>query len=188
MTENTSPTATISAKLPRGNGLTRAVEVLHDQRGVLVPFIGYIRVDESGEDLNDVLKIKTSIQRLELCVGELERDAKDLIARASHAANSYPGQMTLMAEPGTAAAKAEERDRYIGYLREWQKEQDPPLSDADAAVRWNDFGGGNYGPLTKAAPAYLLEFLLDIGALPDKPDDLPPLADDDPDDDTAGAA
>lgn len=167
MTDNTSPVATVKAKLPKGNGLTRAVEQLHGHNGALIPFIGYLEVEESGEDKNEVLKIKTSIARLELCQGELERDAKDLIARASHAANSYPGQMTLLAEPGTAAAKAEERDRYIGYLREWQKEQDPPLSDADAGQRWNDFGGGNYGALTKAAPAYLLEFLLDIGALPD---------------------
>lgn len=186
MTENTSPSATLSAKLPRGNGLTRAVESLHSQRGTLVPFIGYLRVDETGEDLNDALKIKTSIQRLELCVGDIERDAKDLIARASYAANAYPGQMTLMAAPGTAAALAEDRDRYIGYLREWQKEQDPPISDADAAQQWNDFGGGNYGTLDQAAPAYLREFLLSVGALPDdpaKPDVEPPFSDDDADDD-----
>lgn len=169
MTDHTSPVATLAGKLPKGNGLTRAVESLHGHNGALVPFIGYLEVEESGEDKNEVLKIRTSIARLELCRGDLERDAKDLIARASHAANSHPGQMTLMAEPGTAAAKAEERDRYIGYLREWQKEQDPPLSDADAAVRWTDFAGGNYGSLDQAAPAYLREFLLSIGALPDDP-------------------
>lgn len=186
MTDSTSPVATLTAKLPKGNGLTRAAAELHGQKGALVPFIGYLRVEEVGEDLNDVLKVKTTIQRLELCVGELDRDAKDLIARASYAANSYPGQMALMAAPGTAAALAEDRDRYIGYLREWQKEQEPPVSDADAAQQWNDFGGGNYGTLDQAAPAYLREFLLSVGALPDdpaKPDVDPPFSDDGEDDD-----
>lgn len=201
MTDNTSPVATLAARLPKGNGLTRAVEQLHGNNGALIPFIGYLEVEESGEDKNEVLKIKTSIARLELCQGDLERDAKDLLARASHAANSHPGQMTLMAEPGTAAAKAEERDRYIGYLREWQAEQDPAVSDADAGVLWNNFAGGHYGELDTAEPAFLREFLLNLGALPDQkagddaePDNVlrPPFAEagqpeDEPDDDAADA-
>lgn len=168
MTDNTSPVATLAARLPKGNGLTRAVEQLHGNNGALIPFIGYLEVEESGEDKNEVLKIRTSIARLELCQGDLERDAKDLLARASHAANSHPGQMTLMAEPGTAAAKAEERDRYVGYLREWQAEQTPPVSDADAGEQWNNFAGGHYGELDTAEPAFLREFLLNLGALPDQ--------------------
>lgn len=170
MTDNTSPVATLAARLPKGNGLTRAVERLHGNNGALVPFIGFIEVEESGEDKNQVLKIRTSIARLELCTGELERDAKDLIARASYRANTHgdDGTAALFPEPGTAAAKAEDRTRYIGYLREWQKEQDPAVSDADAAVLWNNFAGGHYGALDQAAPEYVREFLLNIGALPDE--------------------
>lgn len=168
MTDNTSPVATLAASLPKGNGLTRAAGELHKRKGALVPFIGYLRVEEVGEDLNDVLKVKTTIQRLELCTGELERDAKSLVARASFQANSHPGQLALMAEPGTIAAKAEERDRYVGYLREWQTEQDPPMSDADAGQLWHNFSGGHYGPLDQAAPEFVREFLLEHGALPDE--------------------
>lgn len=168
MTDNTSPVARLAASLPKGNGLTRAAGDLFARKGALVPIVGYIRVEEVAEDLNDVRKVLTTIQRLELCTGELERDAKSLVARASFQANNHPGQMALMAEPGTAAARAEDRDRYIRFLREWQTEQDPPMSDADAATLWHNFSGGHYGALDQAAPEFIREFLLEHGALPDE--------------------
>jgi hypothetical protein len=168
MTDSTSPVARLAASLPKGNGLTRAAGDLYSRKGALVPFIGYVRVEEVAEDLNDVRKVLLTIQRLELCTGELERDAKSLVARASFQANNHPGQMTLMVEPRTAAAIAEDRDRYIRFLREWQKEQDPQVSDADAAQLWHSFSGGHYGALDQAAPAYLREFLLERGILPDE--------------------
>lgn len=191
MTDNTSPIATLHAKLPKGNGLTRAVPALFEQRGALVPFIGLMKVEETGLDASDVQHLKGSIARFELCIGDLDRDGKDLLARAAYAANAYPGQGALFAEPGTAAALAEDRERHIGYLREWQKEQDPPVSDADAADQWANFSGGEYGALDKAHPAHLREFLLSVGALKDEPvgsgADEPPFSDvdetgdDDPD-------
>lgn len=184
---DTSPVASLTKSLPKGNGLTRAVPTLFDQRGALVPFIGLMKVEECGLDADDVQHLKGTIARFELCMGDLDRDGKDLLARAAYAANAYPGQGALFAEPGTAAALAEDRDRYIGYYREWQKEQTPPVSDADAAQQWHDFSGGQYGPLDKTNPAYLLEFLLSIGALPDetKPDSEPE-PDPEPDDNAAG--
>lgn len=184
MTDNTSPVASLRAKLPKGNGLTRAVPALFEQRGALVPFVGLMKVEETGLDADDVQHLAGSIARFELCMGDLERDGRDLLARAAYAANAYPGQGTLFAEPGTAAALAEDRDRHIGYLREWQKEQDPPLSDADAGERWTNFSGGLYGALDQAHPAHLREFLLSIGALPDEPIDDEPTDDNrDPSDD-----
>lgn len=165
---NTSPVAKLTAGLPKGHGLARAVPTLFEQRGALVPFIGLMKVEECGLDADDVQHLRGSIARFEMCMGDLERDGKDLLARAAYAANAYPGQMTLMAAPGTVAALAEDRDRHIGYLREWQKEQDPPVSDADAAKQWADFSGGFYNALDQAHPAHLREFLLNIGALKDE--------------------
>lgn len=167
MTESTSPVASLNKGLPKGNGLTRAVPTLFNQRGALVPFVGLMKVKETGLDDDDVQHLKGTIARFELCMGDLERDGKDLLARAAYAANTYPGQGALFAEPGTVAALAEDRDRHIGYLREWQKEQDPPVSDADAAKRWTDFSGGFYNALDQAHPAHLREFLFSIGALTD---------------------
>lgn len=168
MTDNTSPVATLAGRLPKGNGLTRAVERLHGQNGALVPFIGFLEIDESGEDKNDVLKIRTSIARLELCTGELEREAKDLLARATTAANQYGGQQQLFADPGTEAEEQEQRDQLLGFLREWQAEQKPPLDDQAAADRWKSFHGGHYDARPEAAKAvHLREFLMSIGALAD---------------------
>lgn len=190
MSDNTSPVATLAARLPKGNGLTRAAGDLHAQKGALVPFIGYLQVEEVGEDMNDVLKVKTTIQRLELCFGDLHRDAKDLIARAAYQANSHGGQGQLFAEPGSLAAQEEDRQRYLGFLKEWQAESD--LSDADVGEQWTNFHDGSYGPsITEANPAYLLEFLKTVGALPDEDTSSVPAvefssAGDPNDDDTAG--
>ena len=165
MTDNTSPVATLAARLPKGNGLTRAVERLHGHNGTLVPFIGYIEVEESGEDKNEVLKIKTSIARLELCFGPLAADAKDLLARASEAATSRGGQQTLFADDGDFEA---ERARILEVLEEWQNEQDPPVTSEVLEAKWQSWHGGHYDArLDHGAPAHLREFAISVGALAD---------------------
>jgi hypothetical protein len=169
LTDNTSPVATLAAKLPKGNGLTRAVERLHGNNGAIVPFIGFIEVEESGEDKNDVLKIKTSIARLELCFGELEREAKDLLARASEAATSREGQQALFADDADFEAK---RQEVLGFLHEWAVEQwpdaDGPQRDERLAEKWQSWHGGHYDARPEAgAPAHLREFAISIGALAD---------------------
>lgn len=169
MTDNTSPVATLAAKLPKGNGLTRAVERLHGHNGTLVPFIGFIEVEESGEDKNEVLKIRTSIARLELCFGELERDAKDLLARASEAATSRQGQQALFADDADFEAQ---RAEVLGYLEEWQNEQDPPVTSELLEAKWQSWHGGHYDArLDHGAPAHLREFAISIGALADSTPD-----------------
>lgn len=179
MTDYTSPVAKLAAGLPKGNGLARAVPVLFEQRGTLVPFVGLMRVEETGLDADDVQHLKGSIARFELCLGALEHDGKGLLARATTAANEYAGQQTLFAEPGSEEQEQEKRDELLGYLREWQAEQTPPLTDDEAADRWNSFHGGFYDARPEAAKAiHLREFLMSIGALADSPTvDGPALAD-----------
>jgi hypothetical protein len=165
LTDNTSPVATLAARLPKGNGLTRAVERLHGRNGTLVPFIGFIEVEESGEDKNEVLKIKTSIARLELCFGDLERDAKDLLARASEAATSRSGQQVLFADDGDFEAQ---RRSVLADLAEWAGEQDPPVTDELLEAKWQSWHGGHYDArLDHGAPAHLREFAISVGAIAD---------------------
>lgn len=168
MTDHTSPVAKLAAGLPKGNGLTRAVPVLFEQRGALVPFIGLMRVEESGLDADDVQHLKGSIARFELCLNDLEHDAKGLLARATTAANEYGGQQQLFADPGSQAELEEQRDLLLTFLREWQAEQKPPLDDEAAAEKWNSWHGGFYDARPEAAaPVHLREFLMSIGALAD---------------------
>ncbi len=171
MTDNTSPVATLTARLPKGNGLTRAVPTLFEQRGALVPFIGFMRVEECGLDADDVQHLKGSIARFELCMGELDHDAKSLLARATTAANTYGGQQVLFAEPGEQEELQAQRDLLLKFLREWQAEQKPAVSDTQAADRWNSWHGGHYDARPEAAaPLHLREFLLSIGALAEDDD------------------
>jgi hypothetical protein len=165
LTDNTSPVAKLAAALPKGNGLARAVPLLFEQRGALVPFVGLMRVEESGLDADDVQHLKGSIARFELCLGALERDGRDLLGRCSQAATSREGQQALFADDADFEAQ---RTEAIGYLREWAAEQNPPLDDDTLEERWQSFHGGHYDArLEHGAPAHLREFAISIGALAD---------------------
>lgn len=185
MTDNTSPVAKLLATLPKGNGFARAVPQLFEQRGALVPFVGLMRIEESGLDADDREHVKGSISRFELCLGPLERDGRDLLTRASTDATSRGGQQALFADDADFEAR---RTEVIGYLREWQAEQTPALTDEQLEDRWQSFHGGHYDSrLEHGAPAHLREFAMTIGALADddepEPDPDAHRDDEDPDDD-----
>jgi hypothetical protein len=170
VTDHTSPVAKLAAALPKGNGLSRAVPMLFDQRGALVPFVGLLRVEESGLDADDVQHLRASIARFELCLGALERDGRELLGRCSEAATSREGQQALFADDADFESQ---RAEAIGYLREWASEHKPPLDDDALEERWQSFHGGHYDARLKhGAPAHLREFAISIGALADtEPDD-----------------
>lgn len=69
----------------------------------------------------------------------------------------------------------ERRAEVLGYLSEWQLEQDPVVGDEQLEERWQSFHGGNYDArLSKGAPLHLREFAISVGALADSggPDDV----------------
>lgn len=171
MTDTTSPVAKLAAVLPKGNGLSRAVERLHGNNGVMVPVVGLIRIDESGEDLNEVLKIRASIQRLELAFGPAAADVKDLITRCSTEATSHGnGQTTLDFGPSTEELDAQ-RISLVRDLVEWGTEQTPPLDVAGVTDRWNSWHGGHYDARLEEAPVpHLREFALVVGAIAEDQD------------------
>jgi hypothetical protein len=170
LTDTTSPVAKLAANLPKGNGLSRAVEKLHGRNGAMVPFVGLLRVDESGEDLNDVLKIRTSIQRLELAFGPSAADVKDLITRCSTEATSVPGQQTFSLGPTVDELDAQ-RAGLVRDLLEWGTEQTPALDVAGVTDRWNSWHGGHYDARLEEAPVpHLREFALVVGAIAEDQD------------------
>jgi len=173
VTDTTSPVAKLVAALPKGNGLSRAVERLHPQRGAMVPFCGLIRVDESGEDLNDTLKIRVSIQRLELGFGPAAADIKDLITRCSTEATSHSnGQVALDFGPSMEELD-EQRSSLIRDLLEWGEEQEPALDVAGVTDAWNSWHGGHYDARLEEAPVpHLREFALVKGAIAEDQDPI----------------
>lgn len=180
----TSPVAKLTAGLPKSNGLTRAVPHLFHRRGDLVPFFGYIRIEEAGLDADDNQHLRASIQRLELATGgPLAADAKDFITRCSSAATSVNGQLTLMPPSNN---DDEARRELLGYLDEWAKEQTPPLDTAAVTDLWQSWHGGYYDARLEEAPVpHLREFCLVKGVLADdEPDTSEAEGDADPDDGT----
>jgi hypothetical protein len=166
---DTSPVAKLVAGLPKGNGLARAVPRLFEQRGALIPAIMLLRVREAGLDDDDVEHMRFTIERAELCLGELERDGKELLGRASEAATSREGQQALFADDADFEAQ---RAELLGYLEDWQNEQDPPVTSEALEAKWQSFHGGNYDHrLDHGAPAHLREFAISIGALADSTPD-----------------
>lgn len=164
MTDNTSPVATLIAKLPKGNGLTRAADKLYGQNGSMVYGVVALRVEESAIDLNDVEKIKASIQRLELAFGPSAADVKDLLTICSSKATSLDGQGTLFA-PDTSHDD-EDRAGLIRDLLEWGTEQNPALDVAAITDLWNSWHGGHYDARLEQAPVrYLREFAIVKGAI-----------------------
>lgn len=173
---STTPIAKLTAALPKGNGLTRAVPKLFNSRGTLVPFVGLIRVEETGLDADDVEHLRGSIQRLELAFGHMAADAKDLITRCSTAATSIDGQGTLFA-PDTSHDD-EVRRGLLRDLQEWGAEQDPAVDLVGITELWNSWHGGFYDARLEEAPLrYLREFCLVKGVLADEP--LPSTDDED---------
>lgn len=169
MTDNTSPVATLSAKLPKGNGLSRAVPTLFPQRGALVPFVGMMRVEEAGLDLNDVQHLKGSIQRFELAFGPAAADAKDLITICSTAATSVDGQGSLF---DVNSEDDEQRRSLVRDLLEWGAEQDPPLDLGGITDLWNTWHGGHYDARIdhpKTPVRYLREFAISKEAIAEDP-------------------
>jgi hypothetical protein len=162
----TSPVAKLNAGLPKGNGLSRAVPELHDSRGTLVPFVGLLRVEETGLDADDVMHLRASIQRFELAIGPIAADAKDLITRCSTAATSVTGQMVLLA-PDTSNDD-EDRRGLLRDLEEWGHEQKPKLNLTKITDLWNSWHGGFYDARLEEAPVrYLREFCITKGVIAD---------------------
>lgn len=183
---DTSPVAKLGATLPKGNGLTRAVPKLFEQRGTLVPFVGLMRVDETGLDHSDVQHLRGSIQRFELALGPLAADAKDLITRCSTAATSVDGQQQLFGHP-TDLEDDEERRRLVGFLTEWGQEQDPQLDVAALTEQWNSWHGGYYDARLEQAPVrYLREFCFVKGVIAEDPVLAPTFSDTAPDEPAEG--
>jgi hypothetical protein len=186
---DTSPVAKLVAGLPKGNGLARAVPRLFEQRGALIPAIMLLKVSEAGLDADDVEHMRYTIERAELCLGELERDGKQLLARASEQATSREGQQALFADTADFEAM---RTEVLGYLREWAEEKWPDADDAQRAEllaeAWASWHGGHYDARPEnGAPAHLREFAISCGALADSdPENVTaPLEDDEPADDPA---
>jgi hypothetical protein len=162
----TSPVAKLTVGLPKGNGLARAVPELHDSRGTLVPFVGLLRVEETGLDADDVQHLRASIQRFELALGPIAADAKDLITRCSTAATSITGQMVLLA-PDTSNDD-EDRRGMLRDLEEWGHEQKPKMNIAKITDLWNSWHGGFYDARLEEAPVrYLREFCITKGVIAD---------------------
>lgn len=161
--KNTSPSATLAARLPKGNGLTRAAANLFHRRGDLIPFVGLIRVDEAGLDAEDNEHIRTSIARLEIGTGHLAADIKDLITACSTVATTHPGQGTLFPAHDNSD---EERRELLGFLAEWGQEQDPPRDLPAITEMWNSWHGGFYDARLEEAPvSYLREFCFVKGVI-----------------------
>lgn len=190
---DTSPVAKLAGKLPKGNGLARAVPQLFEQRGALIPFVGLMHIDETGLDADDVQHLKGSIARFELCLGELERDGKDLIGRCSEAATSREGQQALFADDADFEAQ---RTHLLELIEEWQNEQDPPVTSEVVEAKWQSFHGGKYDArLDHGAPAHIREFAIYLGALADStadgeviPGELDGFGAGDPDDEPADSS
>ncbi len=170
--KNTTPSATLAARLPKGNGLTRATPDLFHRRGDLIPFIGLIRVDEAGLDAEDNEHIRTSIARLEIAGGHLAADVKDLLTACATAATTHAGQGTLFPPEGNSD---EERRELLGYIKEWGTEQDPVLDLPAITEQWNSWHGGFYDARLEEAPVrYLREFCFVKGVIAEEtPEDEP---------------
>lgn len=166
---DTSPVAKLVAGLPKGNGLSRAVPALFEQRGALIPAILLLKVSEAGLDADDVEHMRYTIERAELCLGELERDGKQLLARAAEKATSREGQQALFADTADFEAM---RKEVLGYLEEWAAEEWPDATDEQRreqlAEKWVSWHGGHYDARPEnGAPAHLHEFAIAVGALAD---------------------
>lgn len=170
MTDVTSPIAKLSARLPKGNGFSRAVPDLYERRGDIVWFCGAMRIEETSIDANDVEKVLASIQRFEIAEGPAVADLKDLVTICSQAATSVKGQQSLFVED--RKADASERAGLVRDLLEWGQEQEPPLDVQGVTDRWNSFHGGHYDARIdspKTPVRYLREFALVVGAIAEDP-------------------
>jgi hypothetical protein len=166
MTDVTSPVAKLSARLPKGNGFSRAVPELYHRRGDLVFFVGAMRIEETGLDRNDVEKVLASIERFELAAGPTVADVKDLLTIASTQATTVKGQMSLL---NVDHEHDEEiRAGLIRDLIEWGTEQQKPLDVTGLTDMWNSWHGGFYDARLEKAPVrHLREFAIQKGVLPD---------------------
>lgn len=170
MTDVTAPIARLSAKLPKGNGFSRAVPQLYERRGDIVFFVGAMRIEETSLDLNDTEKVLASIQRFELAQGPAVADVRDLLTICSTAATSVDGQQSLF----IADRKADEEERrgLIRDLLEWGTEQTPPLDVEGVTDRWRSWHGGNYDARLdspKTPVKYLREFAIYVEAIAEDP-------------------
>lgn len=161
MTDVTSPVAKLSAKLPKGNGFSRAVPDLYERRGDIVFFVGAMRIEETSLDLNDTEKVLGTIQRFELAQGPAVADVRDLLTICSTAATSHDGQQSLFVEH--TQEDDEERRSLIRDLLEWGSEQTPALDVEGVTDLWNSWHGGNYDARLdspKTPVKYLREFAI----------------------------
>lgn len=165
--------AKLASKPPKSTGLTHGLlDRLYEQRSAgkpvpLLDLFGKASVVGHGEK-GDTRWVELEWVRLEVAAdGETAEQISHLVTVSFERRTSAGTQMNFF-DDGTEQELSEQRTMLRGFLAEWQTEQDPVVSDADLAERWNDFHDGSYGPLDEAKPTLLREFCKYLGALPDE--------------------